>query len=166
MNHEIDLSRRFSRRAALKSGGATAILGLFVAAGWVPSAAAQPAADWNQPAFTAKGVDVVIKALGGVSAAPTKDVGWGSTPEIAENGAVVPVTVVSSLPKTEAIAILVEKNPNTLTAVFTIPPGTDPSISTRVKMGESSNIYALIKADGKYFIAQHEVKVTVGGCGG
>ncbi len=161
MNHEIDQGRR----AALKSSGATAIFGLFVAAGWVPPAAAQ-APGWNQAAFGAKGVDTVIKALGGVSAAQTKDVNWGSTPEIAENGAVVPVTVVSSLPKTESIAILVEKNPNTLTAVFSIPPGTDPSIKTRVKMGESSNVYALVKADGKYFIAQHEIKVTLGGCGG
>jgi sulfur-oxidizing protein SoxY len=162
MKQEIDLGRR----AALKSGGATAIFGLFVAAGWVPSARAQSAPGWNQAAFNAKGVDVVIKDLGGVSAAPTKDINWGSTPEIAENGAVVPVSLTSSLPKTESIAILVEKNPNTLTAVFTIPPGTDPSISTRVKMGESSNVYALVKADGKYYIAQHEIKVTVGGCGG
>jgi sulfur-oxidizing protein SoxY len=161
MNPQIDLNRR----AALKSGGATAIFGLFVAAGWTPPAAAQ-AAGWNQGAFTAKGVDSVIKSLGGASPAQSKDIAWGATPEIAENGAVVPVNISSSLPKTESIAILVEKNPSTLTAVFTIPPGTDPSIKTRVKMAETSNVYALIKADGRYFIAQHEIKVTLGGCGG
>ncbi|HEY5308969.1 MAG TPA: thiosulfate oxidation carrier protein SoxY, partial [Casimicrobiaceae bacterium] len=83
-----------------------------------------------------------------------------------ENGAVVPVGIASSIPKTESIAILVEKNPNMLAAVFDIPPGTDPAISTRVKMGQSSNIVALVKADGKYYIASKEVKVTLGGCGG
>jgi sulfur-oxidizing protein SoxY len=153
------------RRAALKSGSATAVLGLCVAAGLVRPAAAQQAG-WNQGAFTAKGVDSVVKSLGGASAAPTKDINWGSTPEIAENGAVVPVSVTSNIPKTESIAILVEKNPNTLSAVFNIPPGTDPNVSTRVKIGETSNVYALIKADGKYFVAQREIKVTLGGCGG
>ncbi len=153
------------RRAALKSGSATAVLGMFVAAGLVRPAFAQ-AAVWNQTAFAAKGLDGVVKSLGGASAAPSRDVSWGSTPEIAENGAVVPVSIVSNIPKTESIAILVEKNPNTLSAVFTIPPGTDANVSTRVKMGESSTVYALIKADGKYYVAQREIKVTLGGCGG
>jgi len=161
MTQDINLGRR----AALKSGSATAVFGLFLAAGLVRPALAQSAA-WNQAAFAAKGLDGVVKSLGGVSAAQTKDVNWGSTPEIAENGAVVPVSISSNVPKTESIAILVEKNPNTLSAVFTIPPGTDPSISTRVKMGESSMVYALIKADGKYYVAQREIKVTLGGCGG
>jgi sulfur-oxidizing protein SoxY len=62
--------------------------------------------------------------------------------------------------------LLIEKNPNMLAAVFDIPPGTEPSISTRVKMGQSSNIYALVKADGKYYVAAKDVKVTLGGCGG
>ena len=96
------------RRAALKSGSATAVFGLFVAAGLVRPAAAQQAG-WNQGAFSAKGVDSVVKSLGGASAAPTKDINWGSTPEIAENGAVVPVSVTSNIPKTESIAILVEE---------------------------------------------------------
>ncbi|HEY4371793.1 MAG TPA: thiosulfate oxidation carrier protein SoxY [Burkholderiales bacterium] len=155
------------RRQALKAGSATAIFGMFVAAGLVkPSAALAQAAGWNQAAFAAKGVDVTVKALGGASPAQTKDMSWGSTPEIAENGAVVPVTVVSKLPKTESIALLVEKNPNTLSAVFTLPAGTDPNIATRLKLAETSNVYALIKADGKYYVAQREIKVTLGGCGG
>ena len=66
----------------------------------------------------------------------------------------------------ESIAILIEKNPNMLAAVFDIPPGTDATVSTRVKMGQSSNIYALVKADGKYYVAAKDVKVTLGGCGG
>ena len=152
------------RRAALKTGSASAVLGLFVSAGLVRPAFAQSA--WNQAAFAAKGLDATVKALGGATPAQTKDMSWGSTPEIAENGAVVPVTVVSNLPKTESIAILVEKNPNTLSAVFNIPPGTDANVATRLKLGETSNVYALIKADGKYYVAQREIKVTLGGCGG
>jgi sulfur-oxidizing protein SoxY len=155
------------RRAALKAGSATAIFGLFIAAGLVrPGTALAQAAGWNQGAFAAKGLENTVKALGGASPAQSKDVTWGSTPEIAENGAVVPISITSSIPKTESISILVEKNPNTLSAVFTIPAGTDPSISTRVKMGESSAVYALIKADGKYYVAQRDIKVTLGGCGG
>jgi len=88
------------------------------------------------------------------------------TPEIAENGAVVPVGVTSRIPKTESIAILIEKNPNMLAAVFDIPTGTEPVISTRVKMAQTSNIYALVKAEGRYYVAAKEVKVTLGGCGG
>jgi sulfur-oxidizing protein SoxY len=68
--------------------------------------------------------------------------------------------------KTESIAILVEKNPNMLAAVFDIPPGTDPSLSTRIKLGQSSNVFAVVKADGKYYVAGKEIKVTLGGCGG
>ena len=89
-----------------------------------------------------------------------------TSPDIAENGAVVPIGVTSSVPKTEQIAILVEKNPNMLAATFDIPAGTEPTVTTRVKMGQSSNVYALVKADGKYYVAQKEVKVTLGGCGG
>ena len=88
------------------------------------------------------------------------------TPDIAENGALVPVTVTSSIPNTESIAILVDKNPNTLAANFTILPGMDPFISTRVKMGQTSDVYALVKADGRYYYAKKEIKVTIGGCGG
>ncbi len=160
MNLEIDQERR----DALKSGGAMAIFGLFVAAGLVRPAVAQ--ATWNDKAFAAKGVDNVVKSLGGASAAQTRDVSWGTTPEIAENGAVVPVSVTSNIAGTQSISILVEKNPNTLAASFEIPGGTDASVSTRVKIGESSNVYALIKADNKYFVAAREIKVTLGGCGG
>jgi sulfur-oxidizing protein SoxY len=107
-----------------------------------------------------------MKALGGGAPAQSKDITFVSTPDIAENGAVVPIGVASAVPKTEAIAILVEKNPNMLAAMFEIPPGTDPAVGTRVKMGQSSNVYALVKADGKYYVASKEIKVTLGGCGG
>ena len=78
------------RRLVLKQGSASVVMGLFVAAGLVKPGAAFAA--WNQTAFSAKGVEPVVKALGGASPAASKDVSWGSTPEIAENGAVVPFT--------------------------------------------------------------------------
>ena len=153
------------RREVLKTGGGLTLLALVTAAGWLRPGDAL-AADWNKAAFDAKTLDDTMKALGGSTPAQSKDVAFVNTPDIAENGAVVPIGIVSSIPKTESIAILIEKNPNMLAAVFDIPPGTDPAISTRVKMGQSSNVYALVKADGKYFAAVKEIKVTLGGCGG
>ena len=89
-----------------------------------------------------------MKALGGGDPAQSADIIFFQTPDIAENGAVVPVGVTSNIAKTEAIAILVDKNPNMLAAIFDIPPGTIRIISTRVKMAQTSNIIALVKADG------------------
>ena len=153
------------RREILKTGGGITFLSLVAAAGWLKPGNAY-AADWNKAAFESKSMDETMKALGGGAPSPSKDITFVSTPDIAENGAVVPVGVSSTIPKTESIAILIEKNPNMLAASFEIPPGTDPSISTRVKMGQSSNVYALVKADGKYYVASKEIKVTLGGCGG
>ena len=107
-----------------------------------------------------------MKALGAGDPTPSKDIVFFQTPEIAENGAVVPIGITSNLPKTESIAILIEKNPNILAAVFDLPAGTEATVSTRVKMAQSSNIHALVKADGRYYVATKEVKVTLGGCGG
>ena len=138
---------------------------LLAAAGWLaPETAA--AQTWNKNAFEAKTMDETMKAIGGGAPAQSKDIAFVSTPDIAENGAVVPIGITSSIPKTESIAILIEKNPNMLAASFDIPAGTDPSVGTRVKMGQSSNVYALVKADGKYYVASKEIKVTLGGCGG
>jgi len=153
------------RRQVLKSGGGLTLLSLVAAAGWLKPEAAL-AADWNKAAFEAKTMDETMKAFGGGTPVQSKDIAFVSTPDIAENGAVVPIGVTSGIPKTESIAILIEKNPNMLAASFEIPAGTDPAIITRVKMGQSSNVYALVKADGKYYVAQKEIKVTLGGCGG
>ena len=153
------------RRKVLKAGGGVTLLSLVAAAGWLRPGDAL-AADWNKTAFEAKSLDDTLKALGGSGSTQSKDIVFVSTPDIAENGAVVPIGITSSIPKTESIAILVEKNPNMLAAVFDIPPGTDPAINTRVKMGQSSNVFALVKADGKYYVASKEIKVTLGGCGG
>jgi sulfur-oxidizing protein SoxY len=152
------------RREALKAGGGVSLAVLLAAAGWLTPGEARAA--WNKAAFETKALDETVKALGGTTAAQSKDITFFQTPDIAENGAVVPIGVTSAIPKTESIAILVEKNPNMLAAVFDVPPGTDPSISTRVKMGQSSNVYALVKADGKFYVASKEIKVTLGGCGG
>ena len=153
------------RRDVLRTGGGATLLALLAAAGWLKPGDAYAQA-WNKAAFETKSMDETMKALGGGAPAQSKDIAFVSTPDIAENGAVVPIGIASTLPKTEAIAILVEKNPNMLAALFEIPPGTDPSISTRVKMGQTSNVYALVKADGKYYVAAKEIKVTLGGCGG
>lgn len=154
------------RRNLIKTGGGVTLLTLVAAAGWLKPGHALAADAWNKTAFETKTMDETIKALGGAAPAQSKDIVFFSTPDIAENGAVVPIGVTSSIPKTESIAILVEKNPNMLAAVFDIPAGTDPSLSTRVKMGQSSNVFALVKADGKYYTASKEIKVTLGGCGG
>ena len=155
-----------TRRTVLKSGGGATLLTLLAAAGWLKPGEAVAADAWNKAAFESKTMDEAYKSIAGSAPAQTKDVVFFSTPDIAENGAVVPVGVTSNLPKTESIAILVEKNPNMLAASFDIPQGTEPSLTTRVKMGQSSNVYALVKADGKYYVASKEVKVTLGGCGG
>ncbi|HEX5863754.1 MAG TPA: thiosulfate oxidation carrier protein SoxY [Casimicrobiaceae bacterium] len=153
------------RRAILKSGGGATLLGLLTAAGWLKPGDAW-GETWNKAAFDTHSLADTMQALGGGDPAQSKDIVFFQTPEIAENGAVVPIGVTSNIPKTESIAILIEKNPNLLAAVFDIPAGTDPTISTRVKMAQSSNVYALVKADGKYYVAAKEIKVTLGGCGG
>ncbi len=154
------------RRTVLQTGGSATLLTLLAAAGWIKPGEALAADTWNKAAFDAKTMDEAYKAISGGAPAQSKDIVFFSTPDIAENGAVVPIGVTSNIPKTESIAILVEKNPNMLTAAFDIPAGTEPSLTTRVKMGQSSNVYALVKADGKYHVASKEIKVTLGGCGG
>ncbi len=152
------------RRDLLKAGGGAGVLALAAAAGIVKPGEAL-AQEWNKAAFDTKSVADTVKALGGGASTPSSAIEI-TAPDIAENGAVVPVAVESRLPKTQAIAILIEKNPNTLSAEFEIPAGTDPFVSTRVKMAETSNVHALVIADGKYFHAVKEIKVTIGGCGG
>jgi sulfur-oxidizing protein SoxY len=122
-------------------------------------------ATWNKAAFETKSLADTVKALGGGAVAESKDITI-TGPDIAENGAVVPVGVTSKVAGTQAIYILVEKNPNMLAAGFSIPSGTEANVSTRIKMGESSNVIGLVKANNRFFMASKEVKVTLGGCGG
>jgi sulfur-oxidizing protein SoxY len=154
------------RRKVLQGSGGAAVLGLAMAAGLFKPGSAWAQAGWNKQAFETKSLNDAVKALGGAAPTESKDIQFVNTPDIAENGAVVPFTIVSKIPKTESMALLVEKNPNILTATFNIPEGTEPWINTRAKMGQTSNVFALVKADGKYYYAAKEVKVTLGGCGG
>lgn len=151
------------RRKTLKAGGSLGILGLFMAAGLIKPNDAFAA--WNKTAFDAKTMDEAYAALNAGKPAQSGDIAINA-PDIAENGAVVPVTIVSKLGNTQEMAILIEKNPNMVAATFSVPEGTEAEVTTRVKMGQTSNVYALVKADGKYFFAMKEIKVTLGGCGG
>jgi sulfur-oxidizing protein SoxY len=153
------------RRKVLKGTGGLALAGFAASAGLLASGEAIAQAAWNKAAFDTKNLNDTIKALGGTSATESKDIVITS-PDIAENGAVVPFSISSKLPKTESLALLIEKNPNMLAANFVIPDGTEPAVTTRVKMGQTSNVLALVKADGKFYYAVKEVKVTLGGCGG
>ena len=150
------------RRAAIKTGGSFAVIAAAVSAGVLPLSAF---AQYNKGAFDAKSLNDVIKALGGAGVEKSTDIAI-TAPDIAENGAVVPIAVASKIANTQSIAILVEKNPSALTAQFNILPGTEANVGTRVKMGQSSNVHAVVKAGGKFYVATKEVKVTLGGCGG
>ena len=107
----------------------------------------------------------MTKALGGAAPTESKDIVL-QAPEIAENGNVVRIGASTTNPAVTQIALLIEKNPNALAAVFDVPAGTDANFATNVKMGQSSNVYALAKMGDKYVYAVKEVKVTLGGCGG
>ncbi len=120
---------------------------------------------YPEQAFKQKNGDDAIKALYGKTAEKSDKVKLDA-PEIAENGAVVPITISSSLPDVTSIAIMVTENPFTLAAAYTIPAGTMASVSNRLKMAKTSNVIALVEAGGKLYSASKEVKVTVGGCGG
>lgn len=137
---------------------------LMAAAGLLPAVAR--AAGYEKAAFDAKTMAELNKALG--TAAPTESADVTLTaPDIAENGAVVPVAVATTLPGVKRMLILVEKNPSVLSAMFDVSDAVEPSFSTRVKMGQSSNVYAVaLMGDGKALFARKEVKVTLGGCGG
>lgn len=151
------------RRQVLQGTGSMAVMAFAMAAGLLKPGSAR--AEWNKEAFDTKSFNDAVKALGGGAPVESKDIALTS-PDIAENGAVVPFTVQSSIPNTQAIALLVEKNPNILAADFDLPQGTDPWVNTRLKMAQTSRVIALVKADGKYYYTAKEVKVTLGGCGG
>ncbi|MCE2657042.1 MAG: thiosulfate oxidation carrier protein SoxY [Rubrivivax sp.] len=150
-----------SRREMLSTS--TTLAALMVSVGLLPTAAQ---ANWSKEAFEAKTLADAAKGLGGGAPVASKDVTI-TGPDIAENGAVVPVGASTSLPGVKRLALMVEKNPNALAAVFDVTDAIDANVSTRVKMGQSSNVFAVaIMNDGKVLYAQKEIKVTLGGCGG
>ena len=150
-----------TRRAMLATGAQLA--GLMATAGLLPASAQ---AAWNQGAFDAKNMGDLMKALGGSAPAASKDITI-TGPDIAENGAVVPVGAATALPGVKRLLLLVEKNPSMLAAAFDVSDAIDANINTRVKMGQSSNVFAVaMMNDGKVLYASKEIKVTLGGCGG
>jgi sulfur-oxidizing protein SoxY len=153
-------SRRNFLRALALGGAYTAIF----AAGWLRPLQLL-AAEWNKAAFEAKVLADALKDIGATAAADSDQIQL-KAPEIAENGAIVPVEISSRIPGTQTIYVFADKNPQPLVAIFDISPGLEPFISTRIKMGESSKVRVLVKADGKFYVATQEVKVTIGGCGG
>ena len=152
-----------SRRQSLRAASGLGLYAALVAVGLLP--AGRASAQQFASAFQTKSIADTLKALGAGTPTDSKDVVINS-PDIAENGAVVPVGVRSNLPKTEMIALLVEKNPSALAGAYTLMEGAEPDVNMRIKMGQSSDVYALVKADGKFYMTKKEIKVTLGGCGG
>jgi sulfur-oxidizing protein SoxY len=155
---------KFSRREALKGGAGVGVYGAMLALGMIRPGTAQAQAAM-QAAFQAKGIPDTLKALGAAGAMESADVGIVS-PDIAENGAVVPVGVTSKVPNTDMVALLVDKNPNALAGAYQFMDGGLADVNMRVKMGQSSDVFAIVRADGKFYMAKKEIKVTLGGCGG
>jgi sulfur-oxidizing protein SoxY len=153
-----------NRRTVLKGAGATGALAAALAAGLLRPHDAL-AAGWNKDGFESKTAADALKSLGASSAVDSKDIVIDA-PQIAENGAVVPIEVTSNVPNTKSIAVLIEKNPFPLAAKFDFLEGSAPFVKVNVKMGESSNVRVVAEAGGKFFTAVKEVKVTIGGCGG
>jgi len=152
------------RRKFINHG--SAVMALAASAGLIATPSfAQNAAGWNKGAFDGKNLNDVVKAMGGTAATASADV-MLLAPEIAENGNVVRMGVETKLTGVSMIALLVEKNPSVLSAAFDVIAGSDANFSTNVKMGQTSNVYALAKVGDKFFYAVKEVKVTLGGCGG
>ena len=154
-----------TRRVILKGAGAVALVGLGnIPFSLVPAFAA--ANDkYPEEAFKQKNEADAIKLLYGKTAEASDKVKLDA-PEIAENGAVVPISVSTTLADVTSIAFLVSENPNALAASYKIPAGTMPSVANRLKMAKTSNVIAIVEAGGKLYSATKEVKVTVGGCGG
>jgi sulfur-oxidizing protein SoxY len=154
------------RRTMLKGVGASGALVAALAAGVLKPTQVLAAEEWNHAAFDAKEAGAAMKGLGAATAAESKDI-VVKAPEIAENGAVVPVEVISNIPNTVSIALMSLKNPLPLSATFEFLPGALPEIQVRMRLAETTSVKAVVKtSDGKFYTAQKDVKVTAGGCGG
>ncbi len=161
MDNEVSATRRL----ILKGASVLALVGLGVISFDLPAAFAAANDKYPEDAFKAKSEADAIKALYG-KAAEASDKVKLDAPEIAENGAVVPVSVTTTLPDVTSISFLVSENPVVLVASYKIPAGTVPSVANRIKMAKTSNVIVVVEAGGKVYSTTKEVKVTVGGCGG
>ncbi|WOH66745.1 thiosulfate oxidation carrier protein SoxY [Bradyrhizobium sp. BWA-3-5] len=154
-----------TRRLILKGAGVLTLVGLGIVPLDLTRAFAAANDKYPEEAFRQKSDADVIKALYGKTVEPSDKVKMDA-PEIAENGAVVPIAVSTTLADVTSIAFLVSENPNVLIAKYSIPAGTLPNVANRIKMAKTSNVTVLVEAGGKLYSAVKEVKVTVGGCGG
>jgi len=155
-----------SRRSIIQGAVAGGLAGLSLAGGAPLSRArAADASQWPKEAFSQKTEAAAIKALYNTTPEPSDKITLDA-PEIAENGAVVPISVATTLPGVTSISIVVSENPFPLTVHYAIPPGTSAMVANRLKMAKTSKVIALVATGGKVFSASKEVKVTVGGCGG
>ena len=154
-----------TRRLILQGAASVALVGLGNLPFGLAPALAAANDKYPEDAFKAKSDTDAITSLYGKTAEPSDKVKLDA-PEIAENGAVVPISVSSSLADVTSISILVADNPNALAASYKIPAGTLPSVANRLKMAKTTNVIAIVEAGGKLYSATKEVKVTVGGCGG
>jgi len=152
------------RRFVLRRAGATGALAAALAAGLLKPERVL-AATWNTAAFAAKTPADALKSIGAADALDSKDV-LIDLPQIAENGAVVPIEITSNVPGTTSIAVVIEKNPFPLAGQFSFMEGALPYVKLNVKVGQSSVIRVIAEAGGKHYAASKEVKVTIGGCGG
>ena len=152
------------RRIFLKGSLATGAIGIAASAGLLTPRASLAA--WSKDAFEAKDVNSALSGLFGNSDLAASDKIKIKAPDIAENGAVVPVSVTTDISGAESISIIIEKNGTPLSSSFVLGTGTEGYVSTRVKMGKTSSVIAVVKAGGKLHSTGKEVKVTIGGCGG
>jgi sulfur-oxidizing protein SoxY len=154
-----------TRRLVLRGAGSIALAGLSIVSFGTTATLAAANDKYPEDAFKQKDGKEAIKLLYGRTAEPSEKIKLDA-PEIAENGAVVPISVSTSLPGVTSIAFVVPENPNVLAAYYKIPEGTIPNVANRLKMAKTSNVIAIVESGGKLFSATKEVKVTVGGCGG
>lgn len=153
-----------ARRVVLRGAGATGMLAAALAAGLLKPERAI-AASWNKAAFDSKSTVDALQRMGAANPQNTGDIVI-EAPQIAENGAVVPIEVMSNVPGTTSLAVLVEKNPQPLAGQFQFMAGALPFVKVNLKMGESSLVRVIAQAGGKHYTATKEIKVTAGGCGG
>jgi len=152
------------RRLFLKGSLATGVAGIAISTGLLTPRLVLAA--WPKTAFEARTVDEAVNGLFGGGTLEGSDNIKIKAPDIAENGAVVPVSVTTDIAGAESISIIVEKNATPLVASFQLGKGTEGYVSTRIKMGKTSSVIAVVKAGDKLYSAGKEVKVTIGGCGG
>jgi sulfur-oxidizing protein SoxY len=153
----MNVSRRYWLKTLTQGAGCLALLSAFPRLVF---------AGWNKKAFIAKDLTQAIQAMYGSLPIKKSTLIHLKAPTIAENGAVVPITVESKIDKTESISLFVPDNPGPLVAKFSFSDISQPFVKTRIRMGKTSKILVLVKADGKLYSTEQAVKVTIGGCGG